>query len=387
MKIIGLMSGTSADGIDAALVEIAGDDAKQWRLLKHVQTPFSADLHSEVLACMTERDGSVARICALNVALGEAFAVATLRVGNEAGVSLSDIDAIGCHGQTVWHMPAQATLQIGEPAVIAERTGVTVVSNFRARDIAAGGQGAPLVALVDALLLTHPTKTRAAQNIGGIANVTFLPAGAAQGAFAFDTGPGNMLIDDALRRLTHGAQQCDLDGAIAAQGCVHDTLLHELMQHPFLQMQPPKTTGREMFGAHFGAQVWADAAARAISPRDVIATLTMFTAASIADAYRRFLPASPDEVIVSGGGARNPTLMRMLQMQLGERTCVMTSDDAGIPSDAREAIAFAILAHETLHGRVGNLPAATGARHAVVLGSVTPGGRASLPILPHEVAP
>lgn len=375
MKIIGLMSGTSADGIDAALVEVAGADATQWRLLKHVQSPFTDALRNEVLACMTEAGGSVARICALNVALGEAFATAAMRVADAAGVSLSDIDAIGSHGQTVWHIPALATLQIGEPAVIAERTGITVVSNFRARDIAAGGQGAPLVALVDALLLTHPTKTRAAQNIGGIANVTFLPAGSAQSAFAFDTGPGNMLIDDAVRRFTAGAQQCDLNGAIAAQGCVNDALLREWMQHPFLKAQPPKTTGREMFGAHFGAQVWADGAARNIDPHDLIATLTMFTAASIADAYRRFLPAFPDEVIVSGGGARNPTLMRMLQTQLGERVRVMTSDDAGIPSEAKEAIAFAILAHETLHGRAGNLPVATGAHHAVVLGSITPGAR------------
>ncbi len=377
MKVIGLMSGTSADGIDAALVEIAGADSLQWRLLQYAQLPFHEPLRSEVLACMTERGGTVARICALNVALGEAFAAAAKRVADDAGVPLHAIDAIGSHGQTVWHIPGQATLQIGEPAVIAERTGVAVVSDLRARDIAAGGQGAPLVALVDALLLTHPAKTRAAQNIGGIANVTFLPAGSAQGAFAFDIGPGNMLIDDAARRMTQGAQQCDTDGALAAQGRVHDALLRELMRHPFLQAAPPKTTGREMFGAHFGAQVWAEAAAREICPRDVIATLTMFTAASIADAYRRFLPAPPAEVIVSGGGARNPTLMRMLQGQLGAR--VTTSDDAGIPSDAKEAIAFAILAHRTLRGCAGNLPAATGARHPVVLGCITPAGAGARP--------
>ncbi len=377
MKIIGLMSGTSADGIDAALVEIAGADSLQWRLLQYAQLPFHEALRGEVLACMTEQEGTVARICALNAALGEAFAAAAKHVADDAGVPLHAIDAIGSHGQTVWHIPGQATLQIGEPAVIAERTGVAVVSNFRARDIAAGGQGAPLVALVDALLLTHPARVRAAQNIGGIANVTFLPAGSVQGAFAFDTGPGNMLIDDAARRMTQGAQQCDIDGALAAQGRVHDALLRDLMRHPFLQAAPPKTTGREMFGAHFGVQVWADAAAQKICPHDVIATLTMFTAASIADAYRRFLPVPPAEVIVSGGGARNPTLMRMLQERLGAR--VTTSDDAGIPSDAKEAIAFAILAHQTLQGRAGNLPAATGARHPVVLGCITPAGAGARP--------
>ena len=297
---------------------------------------------------------------------------------------LEQIAWIGSHGQTVWHIPGRATLQLGEPAVIAERTGASVVSNFRARDIAAGGQGAPLVAFVDALLLTHPTKTRAVQNIGGIANVTYLrptqPSPAVRGkarekAFAFDTGPGNMLMDDAVRRMTNGAQQRDVDGAIAARGQVSSELFEELMEQPFLHQPPPKTTGRELFGAQFGKQVWNTGAARGLRDEDMVATLTMFTAFSIAQAYRVFLPALPDEVIVSGGGARNRTLLRMLREQLEPNARVLLSDEVGIPSEAKEALAFALLAYETAHGRPSNLPAATGAKRAVVLGDVTPGTR------------
>jgi anhydro-N-acetylmuramic acid kinase len=385
MMVIGLMSGTSADGIDAALVEISAGDAtaRDWRLLKHITTPHTQAMRDEILTCARANTSTVDRVCALNAALGEAFAAAVIDVAHQAGVPLGQIDLIGSHGQTAWHIPGQATLQLGEPAVIAERTGATVVSHFRARDIAAGGQGAPLVAYVDALLLTHPNKTRAAQNIGGIANVTFLPSGeigggsisSLQSPMAFDTGPGNMLMDDAVRRMTHGAQQCDLDGAIAVRGQIDGALLEELLDHPFLQAQPPKTTGRETFGAQFGEAIWAQAAERGLQPEDVVATLTMFTAASIAQAYRQFLPAQPEEVIVSGGGARNPALMRMLQAQLGPSACVIPSDAVGLPCDAKEAIAFALLACETVHNRPGNLPAATGARRAVVLGSITPGTR------------
>ncbi len=387
MLVLGLMSGTSADGIDAALVELSGAPPQlSWRILQLSSTPYPPDLRDELFACFRPETGTVDRLCALNFALGRAFADAALACIHAAGLQPGDVHLIGSHGQTLWHIPAGAhasTLQLGEAAVIAEATGIPVVSNFRARDMAAGGQGAPLVAYVDALLFSDAALTRTALNIGGIANFTYLPArntssaGAPQErdaaqAFAFDTGPGNMLIDDAVRRLTDGAQSYDRDGTLAARGRVHTGLLAELMAHPYLAQRPPKTTGREMFGAPFGAQVWARGMALGLSGEDIIATLTMFTAASIAQAHRDFLPQLPDEVIVSGGGARNATLVRFLSQALAPAR-VRLSDELGMPAEAKEAIAFAVLAYETWHGRPGNLPAATGARHPVVLGSITPG--------------
>lgn len=384
------MSGTSADGVDAALVELNGAPPNlSWRIIHLASMPYPPDLRDELFACFRPESGTVDRLCALNFALGRAFADAALACVHNAGLQPGDVQLIGSHGQTLWHIPVgerASTLQLGEAAVIAEATGIPVVSNFRTRDMAAGGQGAPLVAYVDTLLFGHPSLTRTALNIGGIANFTYLPppsplptppssksgVGSGEGAFAFDTGPGNMLIDDAVRRLTGGAQSYDRDGTIAARGRVHDGLLAELMAHPYLAQRPPKTTGRETFGAQFGAQVWQRGAALGLSGEDLVATLTMFTAASIAQAHRAFLPHLPDEVIVSGGGARNATLMRFLAQALAPAR-VRTSDELGLPAEAKEAVAFAVLAYETWHGRPGNLPAATGARRPVVLGSITPG--------------
>ncbi|MDW8448378.1 MAG: anhydro-N-acetylmuramic acid kinase [Anaerolineae bacterium] len=390
MLVLGLMSGTSADGIDAALVELDGvPPGLRWRIVHRASTPYPPDLRAEVFACFRPESGTVDRLCALNFALGRAFADAALACICAAGLQPGDVQLIGSHGQTLWHTPTgrdASTLQLGEAAIIAERTGITTISNFRARDMAAGGQGAPLVAYVDTLLFGHPALTRTALNIGGIANFTYLPShsplstppsvesevGSGERAFAFDTGPGNMLIDDAVRRLTGGTQHYDRDGAIAARGRVHDGLLAELMAHPYLAQRPPKTTGRETFGAQFGEQVWQRGTALGLSGEDIVATLTAFTAASIAQAHRAFLPRLPDEVIVSGGGARNATLMHFLAQALAPAR-VRTSDELGMPVEAKEAVAFAVLAYETWHGRPGNLPAATGARHAVVLGSITPG--------------
>ncbi len=377
MLIIGMMSGTSTDGIDAVAVRIEeprqGARAPQWELLAHVHAPFAPALRQEILACVRADTGTVDRVCALNFELGETYAAAALQAICAAQLEPPQVDLIANHGQTVWHIPNHSTLQIGSPAVIAERTGVTTISNFRARDIAAGGHGAPMVAFVDALLFTDEVENRALQNIGGIANVTYLPAGRPEDALAFDSGPGNALIDDAVMRATGGALEYDAGGEIAAGGHVDESLLAELMAHPFLRERPPKTTGRELFGTPFGQQLWERAARRGISGADVVATLTRFTARSIAAAYRDFLPAPPVQVIVSGGGAKNPTLLAMLAAELPPSTRVRRIDEFGIPADAKEALAFALLAYETWRGRPSNVPNATGARHPVIQGDITPG--------------
>jgi anhydro-N-acetylmuramic acid kinase len=383
MIVVGLMSGTSADGTDAAVVEIQGaPPALRWQVLAHVHVPYPPELRAEIFACFRPETGDVERLCALNFALGKTFAHAALQSIAAAGLRPEQVDLIGSHGQTLWHIPSgpdASTLQLGEPAVMAELTGITIVGNFRTRDMAAGGQGAPLVAYVDTLLLSHPALVRAAQNIGGIANVTYLPpfspmgrkAGDEGQALAFDTGPGNMLMDYATSRATNGSLTFDCDGALAARGRVDETLLTELMQEPYLHQCPPKTTGRELFGVQFGAQVWDKAKARGLGDHDIIATLTAFTARSISQAYRDFLPHMPDEVIISGGGALNPTLMGMLRQQLAPAR-VFPIDELGLSSAAKEAVAFAVLAYETWHGRPGNLPTATGASRPVVLGTITP---------------
>lgn len=382
MYVIGLMSGTSADGTDAVLVEIEGaPPTLQWRVIQHVNLPHPSELNAEIFACFRPETGSVDRLSTLNFALGRAFAHAVLRCIEAAGMQPGEIDLIGSHGQTLWHDPEgtiPSTLQLGEPAVIAELTGIPVVSNFRTRDVAAGGQGAPLVAYVDQLLFSHPSQIRAIQNIGGIANVTFLPAVGATSSsidapgqiLAFDTGPGNMLIDDAVRRASNGAYAFDKDGEMAAQGQIDEALLSDLLEDSFLAQAPPKTTGRERFGAQLGAKLWQRAQQRHLSNQDYIATCTAMTAFSIADAYRRFLPQLPDEMIVSGGGARNKTLMAYLRTALPSMQ-IFTSDEVGLAVEAKEAVAFAILAYETWHKRPGNLPSATGAKRPVILGSVT----------------
>jgi anhydro-N-acetylmuramic acid kinase len=389
MKIIGLMSGTSADGVDAAVVEICGAPPDLLvELLTFTCVPFDADQRARIFALFDPTTGTVDRICQMNFALGEWFAAAALRAIQETSLTPDDVALIGSHGQTIYHAVGadsltKSTLQIGEAAVIAARTGITTVSDFRVADVAAGGQGAPLVSYVDWLLLRHPTLVRAVQNIGGIANVTYLPPGDdPAGVLTFDTGPGNMLIDDAASRATAGAQTFDRDGGLAASGQVNNELLAELLNHPYLTQPPPKTTGREQFGVPFGTEVWARAEAQGLRDEDMVATLTAFTAASIADAYRHFLPQMPDEVILGGGGANNPTLVAMLHQRLSPAH-VTTHDALGLSTkapltqahftEAKEALAFAVLAYETIHGRPGNLPTCTGAGTRVVLGKITPG--------------
>ncbi|MEM7028796.1 MAG: anhydro-N-acetylmuramic acid kinase [Chloroflexota bacterium] len=375
MFVIGLMSGTSADGTDVCIAEINGVPPQlTWHIHHFTSIPHPENLRNNILTACQPATSTVDTLCTLNIALGEQFALAIRAALNEASIPPEQVTLVGSHGQTVWHMPNGSfpgTLQLGEAAIIAERTGIATVSNFRARDMAAGGQGAPLVPYVDHLLLSHPNHIRAAQNIGGIGNVTFLPsASSSLPSLAFDTGPGNVLLDHTAEKITEGAWKYDRDGRLASQGNVHQNFLDELLKHPYLKQNPPKSTGRELYSATYADKLWQEAQTYNLTAEDLMATLTAFTAQSIAKAYRDFLPHYPDEVIVSGGGAQNPTLISHLREYL-KPAKLFTSDDFGIPSEAKEALAFAILAYETWHKRPGNLPSATGARHPVILGQIT----------------
>ncbi len=380
MLVIGLMSGTSADGIDAAICELNGaPPALQARIVHAITHAYPDGFQARILnACLPEHS-RVDELCQLNFDLGELFAQASLHVIEDAGMTPADIDLIGSHGQTVWHMVqpdgrVSATLQLTEAALLAERTGLTTINNFRPRDIAAGGQGAPLTAYADWLLLRHPDYWRAIQNIGGIGNVTFLPPLSDTRSLptAFDTGPGNALIDGAAVILTNGRLAYDRDSALARQGQIDEDWLQSLSAHPYYQRRPPKTTGRELFGAQMAAQLVADGQARGLDAGSILATLTALTAASIADAYQQFAPVMPEEVILGGGGGRNPFLVDMLRGLL-PHSRVLHHEDVGLDSDNKEALVFALLAYETWHARPGNFPALTGASHPAVLGQITPG--------------
>ncbi len=380
-RVAGLMSGTSVDGIDVAIVDIR--DAKV-RLVAFDVFPYKPALRREILALCHPDSAKVDRICHLNPVLGEVFAEAVLRLSRKRGIAADSIDLIGSHGQTIWHQPeggryggrtVRSTLQIGEPSVIAQRTGITTVADFRPRDMAAGGQGAPLVPYADYVLFRDAKVSRAVQNIGGIANVTFLPRACQRDdILAFDTGPGNMVIDAIVRLATGGKRHFDRGGAMAAKGRIDETLLCEMLEHPFLRRKPPKSTGREEFGQVYCEWFSRRAVKRALAPVDMVANVTAFTARKIAEAYRRFLPAMPDDMILCGGGAHNRMLVRMLQREL-EAVKIRTTNEFGIDVDAREAVAFAILAWATMRGTANNVPSATGAAAPVVLGKIVPGRR------------
>ena len=375
MKAIGLMSGTSADGVDAALVEI---DESDLSLLGYVEVPFPEDVRREILSLC--EDGRVDAICRMDAALGEWFAEAALRVCEEANISAGEVDVIGSHGQTIHHLPALAvaagkrvrsTLQVGNSSVIAERTGITTVSDFRSRDMAVGGQGAPLIPLVDYQLFWSEHVGRAMLNIGGIANVNILPANCGvSDIFAFDTGPGNMVIDGVVQAITRGKLSFDRDGALAGKGQVCEDLLDVLMTHPFFDMKPPKSTGREDFGSDMVQKILDWGGKR----EDLVRTATQFTVESIVHGLKRFvLPGCEiHEVIASEGGTKNPVMMDLLDRALGN-IAFKRLDDLGMASEAKEAIAFAILAYQTMNGHPGNVPSVTGADKQVVLGSITPG--------------
>lgn len=383
MKVIGLMSGTSGDGVDAALVEIRGQGRNlRVRVLAFAPTPYPASLQRRILAVAT--NGTVADVCRLNAVLGEWFAKAALRVIKKAGLRRADVQLIGSHGQTIHHLPKpvrepglgliRSTLQIGEPAVIAERTGITTVADFRPRDLAAGGEGAPLAPYVHHLLLADRRRARLIVNLGGISNVTYLPAGGSPaGIRAFDAGPGNMVLDALAHRLTRGRHAMDRNGRLAAGGRVDPALLTALLRHPFLTRRPPKSTGREEFGEVFLHRLLAQMRRRQLRPEDVMATCTLLTAMAVGGA-RRWLRGRIDEVVVGGGGARNRTLMRDLAAVF-EPIPVRRFEDLGWSGKAFEAVTFAVLAYQTIRGECANLPAATGAAYPVVLGTIVPGNR------------
>jgi anhydro-N-acetylmuramic acid kinase len=386
--VLGLMSGTSVDAIDVALARIAVAENGARRRVEVVaagESSFDPALRQAIFDSFPPNTGSIPRLAQLDVLIGEAFAAAALALLARAGIAPEQVDLIGSHGQTVFHAPHPAdaggdlpavpvTVQLGSGAVIAARTGITTIHDFRVADLALGGEGAPLVPYVDYLLLGD-SESLAVQNLGGIGNVTVLRRdGGIEGMFAFDTGPANMLIDALAVAVTGGRLQYDADGAIAAAGTPMPALLDDAMEDPYFARQPPKSTGREEFGLPYAQEFHARGRSLGLSDADLLATATALTARSIADAYRRFvLPTTPlDAVLLCGGGARNPTLRRMLAAELAPIP-VGTVEERGIPIDAKEALAFAVLAYETAHGRPGTLPATTGTSRPAILGSIAPG--------------
>ena len=353
------MSGTSLDGVDVAIVDIEG---RRIETVAFQSTPYNSSLRRAILD-VSNTITTTGAISRLSFRLGEVYATAVLKICREKRVPLASIHLIGCHGQTIYHESGRNTLQIGEAAVIAERTGVPVVSDFRTRDIAAGGKGAPLVPFVDYLLFRSRSRNRVALNIGGIANITAIAKNG--DVIAFDTGPGNMVIDALVAMHTSGKKKFDRGGGIAAEGRVNSNLLDKLLDDAYYREKPPKSAGREQYGGEFVERLLRSKS----SLPDLIATATVLTAATIAIGIERFAPGS-DELIVSGGGAHNPQIMGHLAAFL-PNVAIATTADYGIDVDAKEAVAFAVLASETWRRRPSNLPSATGARRAVVLGKIS----------------
>jgi anhydro-N-acetylmuramic acid kinase len=386
MRVLGMMSGTSADGIDVALADISGAPPRLTAKLEgHYHAAFPKLIREAILRLANGAATTTAEISQLNFLLGEEFAAAATAACAKWRIPLRKISLIGSHGQTIFHQGLArkflssrriaSTLQIGEPSIIAERTGVTTIADFRPADMAAGGHGAPLVPFVDYLLYRNAKIGRVALNIGGIANVTVIPAAArSQDVFAFDTGPGNMIIDALVERFSKGRQKYDRGARIASKGRVIRPLLEEMLRDPYLRQRPPKTAGREQFGAAYAADLVAAARKHRERAEDLIRTATIFTALSIVDAFRRFiLPrATIQELIVAGGGTKNPLIMAQLLAALPAIT-IRESAELGVAAEAKEAFAFAILAYEAFHLRTNNLPSATGAKHSAILGKLVHG--------------
>ena len=391
MKVIGMMSGTSADGIDAALAEISGaPPSLTAKLAGHYHAPFPPYVRERVLRVANGAEIPAAEISELNFLLGEELGRAVVNACKKWRVATGDVSLIGSHGQTIFHQGIKSkfhgklripsTLQIGDISIIAARTGITTIGDFRPADMAAGGQGAPLIPFADYLLYRDSLRGRVALNIGGIANVTAIPAHARpEDVFAFDTGPGNMIVDALVERTTRGREEFDRDARIALSGRTIPELLVRLMREPYLRQKPPKSTGRELFGADYSQELLSWGKRHHAGAADLIRTATIFTPMSIADAFRRFiLPrAHVEELIVAGGGVQNPLMMAQLAASLPGIEVVPASRFGVLP-EAKEAFGFALLAYETYHGRPGNLPSATGAKRAAVLGKIARVGHQAL---------
>src|SRR6266849_660329 len=383
MLVLGMMSGTSADGIDVALARISGAPPHlNAKLLGHASVKFPSALRMEILRVAEQHPITAGALSQLNFRLGELFAEAAIAACHKFRVAPRRISLIGSHGQTIFHQgnpasflgrPTASTLQIGEPSIIAARTGITTVGDFRPADISLGGQGAPLVPYVDYLLYRHPKLGRVSLNLGGIANIAVLPrACKPQRVFAFDTGPANMLIDALVSHFTRGRQRFDKNARLASQGRSIPALLDEVLRDPYLKLAPPKSTGREYYGNAYLKKLLALGRRHRAKPNDLIRAATIFTALSVVDSLNRFVlhKTRIQQLIVSGGGARNPLILAQLSAALPGIE-VLLSSSMGIPVDAKEAFAFALLAYETFHRRPANLPSATGARGAAILGKIS----------------
>jgi anhydro-N-acetylmuramic acid kinase len=368
--VVGLMSGTSLDGISAAAVRFTPAPGRvRSDLLAYVSVPYSRDQRTRLAAALM--GASPAEYCRVAFDLGGWLGAAAKQVIAESGAARSEVAAIASHGQTVWHEAGHSTWQIGEAAVIAELTGLPVISDFRVRDVAAGGQGAPLVPMADAMLFASDNGWRALQNIGGIGNVTVVPPGGdLTGVRAFDTGPGVVLIDGVVRRIWPD-RAYDVDGRLASAGAPLRGLVSELLGHPYFAEEPPKSTGRELFTPAYVEEFIARCRGQGAADPDIVATAVLLTARSIADSYARFIPEPVDEVLVSGGGAKNPALMAGLAGEVSPRK-VISFDQVYFDGEAKEAVAFALLGYLHLMGSPGNVPSATGARGSRVLGKYTP---------------
>ncbi len=381
---IGLMSGTSADGVDAALVRIWADAPFRMETLGFETFPYPEDLRRRVLGACGEPGAPTAEICSLHRAVGDAFAGAALALLDSRGMNPDEVNFVGSHGQTIRHLPGggegpegpllPSTLQIGDPAGIAEATGCTVVADFRARDVAAGGMGAPLTPWAHRLLFGGGDSPAAYLNLGGISNLTYIPPADEEGLFGFDAGPANMTLDALAGHISEGKASFDKNGETAARGAVNEEALEELLRHPYIEKSPPKSTGRESFGEIFLSDSMAQFARLGMGPEDQMATLTAFSAECVLRAVRDHFPAgeAPAEVIAGGGGVHNKTLMARLEKGLAPARLV-SSEERGISPDAVEAVSFALLAWGTLRGEPTNVPAATGAARKAVLGNITPG--------------
>lgn len=384
-RVVGMMSGTSVDGVDAALVEIRGTDSEpKVKLLAFENKPYPPQVREKIFSLFTPANATVDKVGYMNFLLGEIYAKSALSVIEKAGMKPEEIDVIGSHGQTIWHapipespdgIPVAYTVQIGEGSVIAERTGILTVSDFRVADMAAGGQGAPLVPFSEYLLYRREKETILLQNIGGIGNMTVMPAGAKpRDVFAFDTGPGNMIIDAVISAVTGGEKTYDTGGETAVKGKVCNALLDILKEEPYYRQPLPKTTGREHFGVQYTEKILSWWKENPIPVEDLLATVTDLTAYSIADAYERYvLPKyQASEIIVGGGGSYNATLLRFMKERFAPHgVAVRTQEDLGLSSDAKEAVAFALMADCCMRGKANTLPSVTGAEHPAVMGKIS----------------